>query len=117
MDTERTLRFLKILLDGENLYKQESPFKYGLSGKTTKRILDAFSIQLVNKKPDTYQHNTSTLKFFRIKICYFCKNNTQQNFVLTVNTKKNHGFKANEINKYLREYFYLKFIFHVLFTG
>ena len=109
MDTKRTLVFFQLLLDGERLDKPKSPFRYGISGRTAKRILNAFSIIIINK-PEISRHYTHKNTLLRIKISYIKDNNKIKTYILTIETNKKAKSK-----QFIKEYFYLKFIFRILF--
>lgn len=108
MDTKRTLRFFKTLLEDESLLKPDSPFRYGISLKSAKRILDSFSKKLVGK-PEIIWHYTQKSVLLRIKTNYLTDNKVKT-YILTIETNKDKKFK-----NFIKEYFYLKFIFRILF--
>lgn len=109
MDTKRTLRFFKTLLENESLLKPDSPFRYGISLKSAKRILDSFSIKLVGK-PEIIWHYTQKSVLLRIKTNYLTDNKVKT-YILTIETNKDKKFK-----NFIKEYFYLKMIFRILFN-
>lgn len=109
MDIKRTLGFLQLLLDGESLDKPNSPFRYGISGRSAKRILDSFSIKLVGK-PEIIWHYTQKSTLLRIKTNYLTDNKVKT-YILTIETNKDI-----RVRSCIKEYFYLKMIFRILFN-
>ncbi len=111
MNTERNLRFLKILLENEPIFIPESPLRYGISKKAAKRILNTFSIKIINK-PEVFRHYTQNTILYRIKVNYLSEKNILKTYILTIEI-----YPQKENGKFLKEYFYLKLIFHILFNG
>ena len=112
MTEEKNLRFFRLLREDEKIRKPLSPFGCGLTKKCAKRIFDAFSVHIINT--EIFRHTTPETVFFRIKTVYCLKGSNPQNYVLTTKTSKD--LNMNDIKKFLKEYFYLKLIFHI-FSG
>ena len=111
MSSEKNLRLFRLITEDEKFTKPLSPFKYGISKNCAKRIFNTFSVNLINT--DIYRHITPQTAFFKIKTIY-CQNDKTETYNLTVKTKKYANLR--ETKTFLKEYYYLKLIFHILFN-
>lgn len=108
MRENENIRFFRLLTEDETINKNLSPLKYGISGKSAKRIFDAFSVHLINMQ--FQRHEGINSSFFRIKAEYLI-NQKQKIYCLTIEIQKNKRVNKRE----LKEYFYYKFITFLLF--
>ena len=109
MEKEQKLRFLKILLENEPLKKSSSVFKFGVSAKTAKRIFNFFSIKLIKNSTLIERHDDKEYIFFRIKSDFLFQNKFHT-YILTIQIKR----QSENLKIFMKEYFYLKLIFHIL---
>ena len=114
MGEKENIRFFTLLTENESTRREFSPFKYGISGKSARKIFNAFSVIPLGKTLTIQRHENINSEFFRIKTDYLI-NQKPKTYCLTVEIQKNEKSETNNLKSQLKEYFYLKLILHILF--
>ena len=112
MREKENIRFFRLLTENETTGREFSPFRFGLSKKSAKRVFDAFSVHLLDTPLKIQRHYGINAVCYRIKANYLLRGKLKT-YCLTIEAHKNINCEAKKLNKYLKEYFYLKLVFKI----